>query len=240
MKHMELYTKKGIVNLTTLNIGDYVLSYNETTKDYEYNKVVEIIEKETDELYEITIDNEVIKVSNTHPFYNGKEYVKVSNLKIKDKVLGLDNKYYEIRKINKKEEKIKEINITVENNHNYFVGKGYLVHNYGSHSSGSSRSYGGGGGGGGRDDAAAAAEAARRRRIAETKVYKVNYRSSEQIERVVYKYTPGGIKITVYDLYGVLKEITNNGSIRVQRTDTKAFYWKVLKSWIILTADFAS
>ena len=65
-------------------------------------------------------------------------------------------------------------------------------------------------------------------RIAETKVYKVNYRSSEQIERVVYKYTPGGIKITVYDLYGVLKEITNNGSIRVQRTDTKAFYWEVL------------
>ena len=65
-------------------------------------------------------------------------------------------------------------------------------------------------------------------RIAETKVYKVNYRSSEQIERVVYKYTPGGIKITVYDLYGVLKEITNNGSIRIQRTDTKAFYWEVL------------
>lgn len=65
-------------------------------------------------------------------------------------------------------------------------------------------------------------------RIAETKVYKVNYRSSEQIERVVYKYTPGGIKITVYDLYGVLKEITDNGSIRVQRTDTKAFYWEVL------------
>ena len=65
-------------------------------------------------------------------------------------------------------------------------------------------------------------------RIAETKVYNVNYRSSEQIERVVYKYTPGGIKITVYDLYGVLKEITNNGSIRVQRTDTKAFYWEVL------------
>ena len=65
-------------------------------------------------------------------------------------------------------------------------------------------------------------------RIAETKVYKVNYRSSEQIERVVYKYTPGGIKNTVYDLYGVRKEITNNGSIRVQRTDTKAFYWEVL------------
>ena len=65
-------------------------------------------------------------------------------------------------------------------------------------------------------------------RIAETKVYKVNYRSSEQIERVVYKYTPGGIKITVYDKYGVLKEITNSGSVRVQRTDSKAFYWEVL------------
>ena len=65
-------------------------------------------------------------------------------------------------------------------------------------------------------------------RIAETKVYKVNYRSSEQIERVVYKYTPGGIKITVYDKYGVLKEITNSGYVRVQRTDSKAFYWEVL------------
>ena len=180
---MELYTKKGIVNLTTLNIGDYVLSYNETTKDYEYNKVVEINEKEVDKLYEITIDNEVIKVSNNHPFYNGKEYVKASNLKIKDKVLGLNNKYYEIRKINIKEEKIKEINITVEKNHNYFVGKGYLVHNYGSHSSGSSRSYGGGGGGGGggRDDAAAAAEAARQRRIAETKA-KIAEKEAERAE----------------------------------------------------------
>ena len=65
-------------------------------------------------------------------------------------------------------------------------------------------------------------------RIAETKVFKVNYRSSEQIERVVYKYTPDGIKIIVYDLYGVLREITNSRSIRVQRTDTKAFYWEVL------------
>ena len=65
-------------------------------------------------------------------------------------------------------------------------------------------------------------------RIAETKAFKINYGSSEQIERVVYNYTPGGIKITVYDLYGVLKEITNNGSLRIQRTDTKAFYWEVL------------
>ncbi len=65
-------------------------------------------------------------------------------------------------------------------------------------------------------------------RIAETKAFRLNNGSSEQIERVVYNYTPGGIKITVYDLYGVQKEITNNGSLRVQRTDTKAFYWEVL------------
>ena len=65
-------------------------------------------------------------------------------------------------------------------------------------------------------------------RIAETKVFYVYYGSTKQIQRIVYKYTPSGIKITIYDLYGVIKEITNSGSVRIQRTDTKAFYWEVL------------
>ena len=65
-------------------------------------------------------------------------------------------------------------------------------------------------------------------RIAETKTFIKKFGSSEQIERVVYKYAPTGNKIIVYDLFGVLKEITNNGSTRIQKTDTKAFYWEVL------------
>ena len=164
--NLEVLTNIGKKKISDLKINDLVLSYNEITKECEYSKVINKIEKEIEEVYEITINNKIITISNTHPFYNGKEYIKISNLKEKDKILGLDNKYYGIEKIEKIEETNKEINITVEKNHNYFIEEGYLVHNYGSHPSNGSgtRSYwsGGGGGGGSSADAAAAEEARRR------------------------------------------------------------------------------
>lgn len=118
-----------------LNIWDAVLSYNKSTWEKEYNKVVDIIEhtETKDLLYTLDIEWQRIEATEFHKFYisDDKEdwkWEEIRNLKEWQFVFSI----WWAKKINSVESKKFDwpcYNITVDNNHNYFVYDGILAHN---------------------------------------------------------------------------------------------------------------
>ena len=131
LKGTNVITKDGYKNIDEVRIGDIVLSYNEVTGKNEYNKVLNtyIHEDLEDELYTLVMNNKELKVTGSHRFYIDNNWVEASNLKLGDKVMYSDGTYHEITKIDHETQNNTVYNIEVENNHNYYVGEGILVHN---------------------------------------------------------------------------------------------------------------
>ena len=68
----KVLTNEGLKNIEDIEVGDVVLSYNTDKQTNEYNTVKKIFEYYNDgseELYELTINNKVIKVTASHSFY---------------------------------------------------------------------------------------------------------------------------------------------------------------------------
>ncbi len=134
----KIHTKNGLKNIEDIKVGDYVLSYNKETKQAEYNRVYDtyIHTKNNEELYELTINGKVLKVTAAHRFYvkekGTTEFIwkEAKGLKIGDILLDSNNKEQKITNINYYLHFGTVYNFAVENNHNYYVTEnGYLVHN---------------------------------------------------------------------------------------------------------------
>ncbi len=134
----KIHTKNGLKNIEDIKVGDYVLSYNEETKQTEYNRVYDtyIHTKNNEELYELTINGKILKVTAAHRFYvkekGTTEFVwkEAKGLKVGDILLDSNNKEQKITNINHYIHFGTVYNFAVENNHNYYVTEnGYLVHN---------------------------------------------------------------------------------------------------------------
>ena len=135
-------TKDGSKNIEDIQVGDIVLSYNTDTNSYEYQHVVEkhVHENSDDEIYELTIDWNKLEVTYAHRFYvkvddNGYqcvvpyEWKGAARLTVGDELLMADGTYATIENITHHPNHSTTYNFQVENNHNYFVGEWYLVHN---------------------------------------------------------------------------------------------------------------
>ena len=111
--------------------GDSVYSYNMEKNTVELSKVVKSFERKTQEIYELTTDNQRIFVTAEHPFYvEGKGWVKVKDLQpgmvLKTKDGSIEHVTSSV--LEKHPETV--YNIEVEGNHNYFVtNSNILVHN---------------------------------------------------------------------------------------------------------------
>ena len=143
LKWTPVITSEWPKNIEDIKVWDMVLSYNTVTLNTWYNKVNKVLihENNNDELYELTIDWNLLKVTSVHPFFvinddysdyqcNKPFKIKYArNLKIWDKLLMSDGKYATIENIKHHHNFSTVYNLEVENVHNYFVWKWYLVHN---------------------------------------------------------------------------------------------------------------
>ena len=125
-------------NIEDIEEWDIVLSYNTQTKHNEYNKVLEkyVHENNREELYELTIDGNVLEVTAAHRFYvvdDGyqciEDWISASKLKVWYKLMMKDGQYVTIDEITHHSHFGTVYNLNVENVHNYYVDEGYLVHN---------------------------------------------------------------------------------------------------------------
>jgi intein/homing endonuclease len=82
------------------------------------------------EMYELTINGNVLKVTDVHPFYVRKsessknyDWIDAQNLKVGDILLMNDGKLVKIEKINHYPNVETVYNLEVDGNHDYFVDK---------------------------------------------------------------------------------------------------------------------
>ena len=129
-------------NIEDINTWDVVLSYNTETKSLEPNIASPIVHVDgTDEMYELTINWDILKVTYTHRFYVvlpseddykcsvSYDWVAAKDLAVWDLLFMKDWSYAIINNIDHYPNVETVYNLSVNNNHNYFVDKGYLVHN---------------------------------------------------------------------------------------------------------------
>lgn len=148
---------KGVKNIEDIKIGDSVFSYNVKTGEKEWDKVVYISNRQTNNWYKITFDNgNEVHMTDEHPVYivsqnkfhlSSSVWRKAKDLKIGDEALqyiGLSNAQYKMKGktfvYNPKIEIVKVVkieksniwrsayNIETKHNHNFFAN-GILTHN---------------------------------------------------------------------------------------------------------------
>ena len=126
-----VHTKEGLIPIEEIQVGDYVLSYDEATGKNGYQEVVHLIQGHNDyDLAAIQLENgEVIEATLKHPFYVDSEWKDAGNLTLEDKLFTLDG-FGVIGSIFSTSRSTSVYNLTVDIAHTYYVGnEGVLVHN---------------------------------------------------------------------------------------------------------------
>ena len=126
-----VHTKEGLIPIEEIQVGDYVLSYDEATEENGYQEVVHLIQGRNDyDLAAIQLKNgEVIEATLKHPFYVDSEWKDAGSLTLEDKLFTLDG-FGVIGDVSNTSRSTSVYNLTVDKNHTYFVGEqGALVHN---------------------------------------------------------------------------------------------------------------
>jgi len=121
-------------NIEDIEIGEYVKSYDVKTDSIIDCKVTNVLshsKKEMSEYY--LLINDFLRVTPNHKFYSKGEWIFANDLKPGDFLFTNDKINFEIESVEKIFEKEKSYDLTVENNHNYFVSLdnniAVLVHN---------------------------------------------------------------------------------------------------------------
>lgn len=122
------------IPIEKVQIGDRVISYDESKKLVVANRVSETFENEVDETVKISASGKLIETTFNHPFYlaNTNNWIYAGALKTGDLLLGLNGETIVVDSIEiiRHSSPVKVYNLTVENTHTYFVGDdGILVHN---------------------------------------------------------------------------------------------------------------
>lgn len=118
-----VYTNSGYKAIQNIELGDKVYSFNLEQLEYEFKEVDKLINHMTDEIYEITLNNnEIIRTTWCHPFeVLNKEKTLVKDLEIGDQLITKDDKVYYITKIEKLNKQEVVYEIRVKDNYNYFI-----------------------------------------------------------------------------------------------------------------------
>lgn len=129
----KVHTEKGFKAIEKIKPGDRVWSEDTSNNSKALKKVKKIFVREKDSIVRLTINGEVIKTTNEHPFYvEGRGFVEAEKLKTGDKVRLEDGKIaiVESKEFLHLEKPIKVYNFEVEDYHTYYVSEQkVLVHN---------------------------------------------------------------------------------------------------------------
>ena len=131
----EVLTENGMKNIEDINIGDKVYTINLDNNQRELKTVKDKYEGVTTEMFELTINDEIVRATPRHQFYIvDKGWVRAYNLVEGDRLVSKGEEMV-ISHIEHKTNlnKVPIYNLTVDGNHNYLVTKyEILVHNAGS------------------------------------------------------------------------------------------------------------
>jgi hypothetical protein len=133
-----VHTKRGIVAVEKVKVGDLVLSRNRSTGKLEYKKVTALTKPHQDKLLEMRIEGETKPLHPTadHPFWVKRgdaedgDWILAAKMQVGDLVLSIEGMWRKVISITPLSGQQTVFNFEVDDNHDYFVGTpGVLVHN---------------------------------------------------------------------------------------------------------------
>jgi len=124
-------TKDGDTPIHEIEIGDYVLAWNEETGEIGWYKVTDTIHHTDEVVIHLTIDGEEIETTPEHPFYvEGTGWINAEDLQLGDDIRNADGSTGVVESIELETTSQEMYNLTVDEAHTFFVGDGqWLVHN---------------------------------------------------------------------------------------------------------------
>ena len=141
------------INIEDIEIGNEVLSFNESTKQLEWKKVLDTFKRKNNKLIVLKLSNGIqIKSTPEHRFFvstspasiaggvrTSNNWIEAAYLEVGMKLLDTELKGITIEEINEELGQVEVYNFEVQDNHNYFAGhvsqdasasfSGVLVHN---------------------------------------------------------------------------------------------------------------
>ena len=128
----KVLTETGMKNIEDIKIGEKVYTINLDNNQKELKEVIDFYSGVSDEIFEITVNGEIIQATPRHQFYIiDKGWIRAYELEEGDMISSTGEKM-KINKIEQKYylEKVPVYNLTVEGNHNYLITEyELLVHN---------------------------------------------------------------------------------------------------------------
>ena len=119
----------SVKNIQNVNVGDEVISFDESTKKLASAKVSEVFHHVGDDMSEsYLIINDNIRITSNHPLYINGKWEQAGNAEIGDNLLGINGMPVAIQSIETVNEKVQTYNLEVDIYHNYFA-EGILAHN---------------------------------------------------------------------------------------------------------------
>lgn len=107
--------------------GDKILSLNKR-REQEYQPIEKIIEIKADSIMSVITEDEEIRVTRDHNFYTEDGVILAKDIKPGMKLISLDNKFIEVKKVSEKNAPgTKVYTLQLKNNNNYFVGKDKIL-----------------------------------------------------------------------------------------------------------------
>jgi len=129
----QVATDNGEVSISSIEVGDYVLAYNQWTGELGYYPVEATISHTDETAVDLVIDGESIETTSSHPFFTSdQEWVDAGDLQSGELVQKADGSYGSVDSIRFVAVTQPMYNLTVDEAHTFFVGEGeWLVHNAG-------------------------------------------------------------------------------------------------------------
>jgi hypothetical protein len=127
----KVHTPNGLQNIEDLYEGDLVLTYNELTKEQEYQPILKKHERFTLQMLSIELPTgEFVRVTPEHRFFCNDEWIEAKDLSAGDILHLKGGNYTTIISIEVLPHYEKVYNFDIEANENYYVTEdGILVHN---------------------------------------------------------------------------------------------------------------
>lgn len=131
----KVHTQNSLANIEDLFEGDFVLTYNELTKEQEFKPILKKHERFTLQMLSIELPTgEFVQVTPEHRFFCNDEWIEARALQAGDLLHLKGGDYTTVISVETLPHYEKVFNFDIEGNENYYVTEdGILVHNgYGS------------------------------------------------------------------------------------------------------------
>ncbi len=127
---MLVMTSRGLVPIGDIEEGEYVYAYDEIDDVFNYHPVTKVWAHTGSEIVNISIEGETITATLGHPFYSQDGWVMAGELSVGSQLFQADGSWGIVEQLNYGSTDESVYNLTVQEAHTFFVGKGeWLVHN---------------------------------------------------------------------------------------------------------------